>query len=392
MPDYALLLSAQAGDVYHSDITKTALGWERSVRLQGGFWQGSFRIEDELSVLQDWFYNRLGWQVQERAGGGITWEGLIYEVALNANGVTRRRSLDALSNELIWTRHQPGRLRNEESIVRYGTKQIYMDGPYLPGEGPTTELAKSAWPWARAIGIAPSDAEATLEVTVCGYIYTLNWRYAYANWTNPGMYWTASEWITDELTRNRGDYLIQGRIAENTLPVQKFQVDTVRVWDLLQDLVKLGDANAQPWRLWVSPGRWINYGPVDLTVRGYLRGGQLYTTVGGLANLTPRTVQPGVIRDVAYPQGRAEPGSILSDTRDVLVEEVSVDAEGRLSLRTEFTTDNDLLAAQAERRSADDSRLREQLGREWEADYEKRRKRWETQYPGVPFDPTKDQH
>ena len=395
MADYSLLLSAQAGNDYQADITDVAQRWERSIRLQGGYWQGTFRIEERIETLQEWFYNRLGWQVQERSSGGITWEGLIYELDLTVNGVTRRRGLDTLANELVWDHGaswQWETLRNEESIRRYGTKQNYLGrrGAWLAP--PINELAQSAWPWPRTIGIAPAEKQNWLDVTVCGYAFTLNWLYAYANWWNAGLYWTVGEWVADELARHHGTFVTVGQVQANPLPIQKYQLDKVRVWDLLQELAGMGDAAGKPWRLWVGPGRLAHYGPVDLTVRGYLLGGQVYTSVGGIANLAPRTIQPGVIRDTEYPRERSEPGSVLADARDILVEEVQVDADGRLNLRTTYTTDMDILAAAAARRSEDDERLRALWARAWDEDYEKRRKRWEERYPGVPFDPTKDQH
>jgi hypothetical protein len=394
MPDYALLLSTVT-DGFQADITKTAQDWERATRLQGGFWQGTFRVEDKIATLQEWFYNRLGWQVQERSNKGITWEGLIYEMELTTNGVTRRRSLDTIGNELLWDHGNSWSsttLRNEESIRRYGTKQNYLGarGDFL--DPPTNELASSAWPWARAIGIAPREKDSYLDVTVCGYIFTLNWRYVFSNWWDPTKYWTVGEWIADELGRNRGDFLVLGDVKANTLPIQKYMLGRERVWDFLQELTAMGDAAGKPWRIWVGPGRRVHYGPVDLTVRGYLRGGTVHTSVGGIANLAPRSLAPGVIRDTEYPRERSEPGSVLADARDLLVEEVQVDAENRLSLRTTFTTDADILIAQGQRRGEDDERLANLWRTAFDADLEKRRLRWEGRYPGVPFDPTKDQH
>jgi len=88
-----LFTGVKQGLGYVTDISRAAQDWKRTIRLQGGFWQGSFRVEGTLAELQEWFFNRLGYHVEERSGGAVTWEGMIYELELTAHGVRRRRSL-----------------------------------------------------------------------------------------------------------------------------------------------------------------------------------------------------------------------------------------------------------------------------------------------------------
>ena len=61
-------------------ITGIAMNWRRSIRWQGGAWQGSFVIRDKLSTLQDWFYNFLEGEIIEKVGGTTTWRGLVWEI------------------------------------------------------------------------------------------------------------------------------------------------------------------------------------------------------------------------------------------------------------------------------------------------------------------------
>ena len=79
-PNYSLSLSQSKsqGFTFVEDLTHIARDWNRSIRWQGGYWMGSFKIEDDMDVLQEWFYNRLGYHVSERAAGAVTWEGMIY--------------------------------------------------------------------------------------------------------------------------------------------------------------------------------------------------------------------------------------------------------------------------------------------------------------------------
>lgn len=57
-------------------------------------------------------------------------------------------------------------------------------------------------------------------------------------------------------------------------------------------------------------------------------------------------VRPAVVRDLDYPVARAERGSWLDDSRDLFVEEVEVDENGALSLRTAAAQHSDIRAAQ----------------------------------------------
>jgi len=86
MPDYSLglyttILDGQ-GEV--GDITDLASGWDRIIRINGGYWQGSFSITNQpMSVLEDWLYTYLFYHLEERSGGGTTWEGYIKRMVLD---------------------------------------------------------------------------------------------------------------------------------------------------------------------------------------------------------------------------------------------------------------------------------------------------------------------
>lgn len=92
----------------YGDVNSLALQtWERSIRLQGGPWIGRFRVpiggDDGItrSQAKEIFYNWLGYDVVERAGG-ITWNGMVYEVTMS-DGITRHRSLETVKNRVYAT-------------------------------------------------------------------------------------------------------------------------------------------------------------------------------------------------------------------------------------------------------------------------------------------------
>ena len=80
------------------DITAKAIGWRRSIRAQGGYWQGEFSLTGDIQYLSTWFYQYLGYHIDEASAGKTTWEGLIYEIDLSIQGSTKRRSLDTMLN------------------------------------------------------------------------------------------------------------------------------------------------------------------------------------------------------------------------------------------------------------------------------------------------------
>ena len=72
--------------------------WERSIRLQGGYWLGKFNIYGEVTKLNSIFNNWLGFDVTERQGG-VTWEGMIYGMEFHHN-IVRERKLDSVYNAI----------------------------------------------------------------------------------------------------------------------------------------------------------------------------------------------------------------------------------------------------------------------------------------------------
>src|SRR3990167_3301456 len=84
----------------HPEQTLRAQGWRRSIRAVGGYWQGEFTLHGTPNDLSRFFYEYLGYHLEERSAGHKTWEGLVYEMELTTDGVTRRRTLDALYNHV----------------------------------------------------------------------------------------------------------------------------------------------------------------------------------------------------------------------------------------------------------------------------------------------------
>jgi hypothetical protein len=355
MPNYALrLFTPLAGtSVFVEDITQKAIGWNRSWRSMGGCWYGQFDVAGTLPDLQTWFYERLGYHVEERSGG-VSWEGLVYEMDLQHQGVTRRRSLDMVANYVIayYTDTADGLTKTTSaasdavSIARYGRKEeiVFCDNvPQTAAEKRRdTVLKEKSWPWARPMSVNPKAGKPTLRVSVCGYVWTANWRYSTVNDGGTG---NVSTWISAILADC--PLLVEGTTTANTLQVVRTLRSPARAWDKIKELSELGDASGNPWDFRVETGRRTKYAARDvISPAYYLRQEGLYTSVGAAISANPWLVRPGLLRDANYPVRRQDPGAWLPDVRDMYMEQVQVSERG-ISFQAGNFSESGLMALQS---------------------------------------------
>ena len=340
-----------SGAAFLEDLSRVAAPtWRRSTRRDGGYWRGSFTLTGERDRLALFFHERLGAHIEEKYSGYKTWEGMVYEMDLTLEGNTRRRSLDLLSNYVTATYidttgdiNTSAAAENEASIARYGRREelLTLDGyPQTASEKRRdTWLKENAWPWARPVGALRGMGANQLTVTVCGYVFTSNWRYATGGATTGNV----SAYIADLIANC--EFLSAGIVNENTLQVKFESSIPSRTYDVISEQAGLGDASGNPWRFWVDNDRRANYKLIDTTPAYYLRGGELYASAGGSQAAISWTVKPGVARDMNYPISRAEYSGWLPDARDFYIEEVEA-GPGGLALKTELFEESEILAAQ----------------------------------------------
>jgi len=415
MSDYILTLfsSVLLGQGFLEDITPRAKGWERSIRLNGGPWLGSFTLEDELPVLMEWFNNRMGDHIEERSGGGLTWSGMIYDMELSAGGVRQWRSLDNMFNK-AWAyyvtsggaRLDTGYYQSLPSIARYGAKENVLANTFVNSVNAQSicelYIAENAYPWARPKGISlGSHGKPSLTVGVAGYVYTANWQYLDWTWTDASYIdvdVTIHDWLYEVLgDATRLPFLTRGIVGANTMSVKKYQGTPIRVWDWIQQMLKRGNgatppARTGPYRMYVTQNRVAHIDIVDPTPVYFLQGGKLTDGMGNPLDKTPYQIVPGVVRNLEYPMATIEPGSTLTDFRDILVAEVAVDSAGQLSLRTTETSAEEIAVEQSLRWREDMQRWyayqNEQFAQQqreeaeaWAEDWRKREDQWRRDHP-----------
>ncbi len=328
--------SVLRGKPFVTDISGKAQRWRRSIRRQGGYWLGSFELPGAGSEAQHWFYNYLGYHLEETTSGAVTWEGMIYEMELTVNGVTRRRSLDGMWNAVTVdyidattsATAETGYAQNDDSVGRYGRKELRVTTDdttmAMATAARDTQLRVSSWPRTQPVGELEMKRANGLKVMVCGYVFTANWRYTTVK---DGATGTVSDWIRDIVSTDC-EFLTAGNIEQNTTQVVRNVQVSQRAWDTMKPLADSGDAGGALWRLFVAAGRRMNYSPMVMSPRYFLRNGELYDSYGSRTAIDSHLVQPAVVRDVDYPVQRVERGGALLDARDILVDEVVADDTG----------------------------------------------------------------
>ena len=304
----------------------------QSRRWQGGDWEASFTIpptkEVGAGMLGNWFKNLLMKRVEIQSGGSSPWKGVIWEMTLVKDGTKRTMSMDGVWNAVktIYTESgtstqlETSFFTDTKSIELYGRREylLYLDNvPLGQAEAAAQKfLAETSAPWPQLTAIGTTERPG-LFIQAVGDVFTLNNQYATTTITGEE---DVSVFIADTVTTD-SEFLSTGRIAANALQVEKEQRAPTRVWDLLIGLVELGDGSV-PYRIWVENGR-VNYQPLSVDpiyeYRGLRYGLQ---TISG----QPRgwDAEPGVVRDYTIPAGAPPPGSVFTDTRDSLIDEIQM--------------------------------------------------------------------
>lgn len=347
------------------DISSDIIGWNHSTRAQGGYWTAGFRMEGPAKDLQQVYNYWLGFKIREVVAGFTTWEGLIYEMDFTYHGVTRRRSLDLMYN-YIQVLYQDSEGETQEtavgtvadSIAHYGRHELIYTADQLSSTAADalrdTLLKSWGWPYSRTVGanvkIEYSDIEqnsgevdiATLDVTCCGLAFTANWRHEQVG---DGSADNLTDWFS-EIVDTDCEFLSPHVITANTLQVYKDTSQPRRCWDVIQDLVSIGDTSGNPYRAYVGNNGIMVYEVIDTTPMYYVAKGKLYNAEGEPAN--PWIITPAVVRDMDSNIQGIMAGGWLRDWRDFYPDEIGVDANGNITMRSSLFDEGDILVSQLE--------------------------------------------
>lgn len=357
--DYNLLLGErviEGASTTNSPITYDVLGWNRTIKAMGGYWFGNFEIVGELADLAAKFYEWLSFDIVERASGQVAWEGMIYEMDLTApNGITRRMSMDDVWNYSRAQHTTPDNTQTSSpwdsvpaSITMYGKKETENYIEDIPEASAANYvqrfLQEHAWPWARPVGTGQptKDGTATLTGICAGYAHTAAWQFASDDAA------TTVNGRIIEIIENDCQFLSKGGIAANAEAASPKVNSQKSAWDYLMMLVKSGNADGDPFRLWVDTGRKVHYKKIDTAPVYYYRDGELYSGAGSSKVVNTRLVRPAVIRDMQYLVGKKTRSTWLTDARDFYMMELEVQSDGALIMKPGIYDESEILAAALE--------------------------------------------
>lgn len=322
------------GTNYVDNITAWTRDWNRTVRAIGGYWMGGWSVTSEQRTrgeLLDFYNSAIGMRVVEMAQGITTWEGEITQLRLQIDGAEYTRSLDPehWMNKVavIYPAGQTAWSEDTDSSDEYG-ESAYIDtvsGPYNATAAEARRdrrLNEYAFPRSWATGGLQqwdrSEGEMVrLEVTCAGYVFSINRRYRETD--------TAPANISAQISTLVGEseFVTAGSITTNTLqaPISTEGIPT-RLWDLVEELIGMGDASGDEYVGGVYAGREFDYGAAETAVIYYWRNERLYDVAGNA--VSPPHIKPNTIVElVNAPRSQALPGASTKDQPNrVYVEEV----------------------------------------------------------------------
>lgn len=349
-----LFQNVKQGNGFVKEISKIAKNWTRSIRLIGGYWLGTFEVEDNLTALESHFRDWLGCRVVESYNGTKTWEGMVYEMDLiDESGILRRRSFDEMANYVSGHYqsdegmvHQLASATHDVSINRYGQKEEYLvisDMPSTAAQNYRDKvLRERALPGMFTVGTV--DQTNKLVVTCAGYVHTLNWQFVGAGVLDATTV-NLSQYISDIVT-SHGAFIDIKKIASNTLQIKKSVSSSIRAWDLLAKLIDVGDTSFKLYQAYVDIDRKFSYHAVPMTPYYYVQGkGGVYAITGGPLALAPWIVKPAVFRDLHMGLALKGCDCGLNDSRDFVVYEVEASAAGGVVLKSQSYEESEIMLA-----------------------------------------------
>lgn len=342
------------------NFTFLAKAWRRTIRAVGGYWLGSFRLfgaDIGRQELIKWYEEYLGNYVRETTFALTSWEGLIYEMMLILDGVQYRRTLDKewFHNKVkvlyrdAGEQADTGWSENTDSSDQYGEVQ-YIDAI---SEAVTaaatalrdTRLADFGFPRSRMVGgleFGESRTTTTdsLQVTVAGYIATMNWRYRTSSIAATAVS-TALEDLVDD-----SEFVVAGTVDTNSMNVDVDCVTPQRLWDAIETIIRQGDASGNRWVGGVYEDREFDYNQGASEVEYYIRNGLLINQAG--SPVIPSLLKPDfILRNANAPAGGTPiGGNVWDDPRNAWITEVEFVAPDKLILKPAGFEDVQILQEQ----------------------------------------------
>lgn len=323
------------GATHIANITREARNWTRSIRLQGGYWLGGFRMYDTRSNVRDFFMTKLGYHTVEKFANQTTWEGMIS--SLYPQDQQKPYYIDVTVSGYVFTsawRYVAPSMAPAQADV-WMTNLVNLQCEFLE-LGTINENTV----------IVETDPDIDIRVwdeinrvVELGDASGNPWRF-YVNAGRKGNYeqisTTPSYYARGGILRSRSldtmwnnvasSYTdVLGNIASIAASSNLVSIGRYGRRDYIDNQNNVTSAAATARRDTIlKSSAWPYPRPI-----GSIANIQLYDAIGSdITTLSPWQIAPGVIRDLAWPAGGVESGGWLLDGRDILVDEITATRAG----------------------------------------------------------------
>lgn len=325
-------------EAFVGNITRHLPDWQHDIRAVGGFWVASGTITEATMnavAMRDFYDQSIARRVKEWTAGITSWEGEVSQMELTLDGKTERRSLSkelwhnrvkcTFTDYLLGTQSATVWGVNTSSSGMYGGSE-YIDtvsdiyDNTSASAAADVRLAEYAYPRSRPAGGLASKGgnggENSLRIYCQGFVASMNRRYRSTD--------IAAGAVSDQISTLVGnsEFVTAGRISTNSMTVPVTTSDiSQRLWELIEELVLMGDENANKWVGGVYGGRKFHYEQAETAVTHYWRNGTLFDK--NWAPVWPSLIKPNIVVQIFGPSsGVPAGGTTLDDPRNVWIEEV----------------------------------------------------------------------
>lgn len=245
----------------HRHVTEAWFeAYEPQDRVEGGYWTLKFKLYARENILKEMFEQGLGREVEAWGYGlQLDFEGQLYGMRYHLPPDVYEITQESIVNKLHMradydadgAAERGTELTNTDSDAQFGTKQQVISGGELEGLGVADQTAQQfidlrGWPRPSSdlgAGRGRSGAE-YIEMFVRGFAHSLSDQ-VYNQTAVSGTQGMSSQ-IEDVLDAI-GEFVRAYLVSANATTVTKEYDADQRGWDIIRNMLRLGDAQNQRW-------------------------------------------------------------------------------------------------------------------------------------------------
>lgn len=358
--DTSAPLYTPAGTLITDQLGQTASSYEHEILADGGYWSARIQVVADRPTLEYWFDQGLNWHI-EVYGPELTkvWEGFVNQITYSAGTLTATHGpllevsnrvsvvytpiLDATATPPVTGVDQPTTIAdNDDSRALYGVLESVLSQGQLLDDGTTdqaaqirdTYLAENAWPQSsEELGLGDT-AEPSITLECLGYAHRLG-RYIVQDLTA----------ATVQISNNAGTGKLQLAIAEdpngmfpatytnmdnNAFLTSRYENENRTAWDIMTELVGVGDVNDSRYTLGVYNDRLVTYAamPTDYEYQHRIGDARMVMEQYG----SGQEIKPWLVRPARWAflpdflTGKSPTAVMRQDPRSIFIESVRYNA------------------------------------------------------------------